>query len=174
MKKKIIIFISILLSVLFIVIGLPEIIKTKVINDSYETDEVIVKTEKDSITYHYSKMIFGGRTWYLYINGEYTGYRFDPFEAVPDKEFKEHLEKAELIKTILDEGDVRVYALPLVQYESKYKVFYTVDGKKFYEWKEDSYNGQWEEIQEVQERLDKLYQYTSEEELKKVSEETWE
>lgn len=91
---------------------------------------------------------------------------------------KKHLEKAELINTVFDEGKVRVCGVPIYEYESSYELVYTLDGKKFYCWSEDASYADAEydtpHSEECKKRLKKLYKYISEKEMKKASEESWE
>lgn len=175
-RIKIILTILALIFVVFFVL-IPAIFEFLITYS--KTDEVVVKMEKDDLEYIYSENFPDGKTWRLYINDDYTGERIAPFEDWTHMKMRKHLSNKKLIKTIIDVGDVRVYALPLYQYESKYEFFYTVDGKEFFEWNkedilyiEEETGG--ENFQETKQRLEKLYQYISEDELKKVSEESWE
>lgn len=170
-----------ILVVLTIIIVLIVILPSIIINIafSYEkSDKVVVEKGQYSFEYRYYESYNDGKRWYLDINGEYTGQRLYPFDDWTHEKMRKHLSNEKLIKILVDEGNVGVCALPLYQYESKYEILYTVDGKNFFEWDEDDIHIEEEikdeDYQVTKKRLQKLYQYISEDELKKVSEESWE
>lgn len=113
---------------------------------------------------------FKGNRWVLYVNGNHV-HNVDPFMR-SHKEMREHLANADLMQTVYDEGNIRVYAIPLIEYESKYEIFYTVNGVDFYCWSEEHFNVKTDSG--TGNRLTELYKYISEEELEKWSEESWE
>lgn len=120
-------------------------------------------------SYEYKERMRGVE-WYLYINDNLVC-RFPMFEEYTEKEMKKHLENKELIKIIYDNSDVCVYAMPLFEYEKLYQIIYSVGQNKYYSWNDDVENVQ---DKVVKERLEKIYQYISKDELEKVSEKSWE
>ena len=170
MKKKIIVMVILLLTMTIILVTALSLSKRT--NDkSNRTDEGVVQKGKDSFRYLYSENFTHGKRWYLYINGNFTTYRFYPFEGFSSEKMKEHLSNSKLIKTVFDERNIRVYGVPLVEYESKYEIIYTVNDEDFYCWIKDVSNA--DKDSGAEKRLKELYKYVSEEELEKISEETW-
>lgn len=120
-------------------------------------------------SYEYKERMRGVE-WYLYIDDNLVC-KFPRFEEYTEKEMKKHLENKELIRIIYDNGGVCVYAIPLLEYEKSYQIIYSVSQNKFYCWNDDV---EYAHDNIAKERLEKLYQYVSKDELKKVSEESWE
>lgn len=86
-----------------------------------------------------------------------------------------HLTDTKLIKILVNEKEVHVCAVPLNNYNKTYDIFYTVDGNDYHYWNDENlYIDEYENAAEIKNRLSRLYQYISEDELKKVSEESWE
>ena len=162
MKKKIVVAVSIL----FVIVSTCFLF---LFYYSKNSENVYINIGKDSFQYIF-KEDFHGNEWELYVNEEYIC-SFMPFEAYSRKEMEKHLANKELVKCLFDEGDIRVYNLPLIQYGSKYIRIYTVDGMKFYSYSDDY--GQYDKDSEAKLRLDKLYEKYPKEELKKREQESW-
>ena len=133
-------------------------------------DNVHIKVGKDIFHYIF-KEDFHGNEWELYVNEDYIC-SVTPFEAYSQKEMRKHLANKELIKCLFEEGDIRMYNLPLKQYGNRYIRIYTVDGKKFYSYSDDY--AQYDSDPDAKQRLDKLYEKYPKDEIKKRAEETWE
>lgn len=161
MKKKIVIVISIV----FIILGLWIV---NLYNKEY-INNVYMQIGKDSYRYSYWDG-FKDNRWDLFINDNYVSFVV-PFEGLSKKEMKEHLANEQLIKCLFDEGNIRIYGLPWVQYESKYKIIYTIDGEKFYSYSDDI--EEYKEDPEIKQRLDQLYGKYPKEELEKREQESW-
>lgn len=139
------------------------------VTEKLENKKFSIEVDKYSFQYEYQER-FSGNIWKLYYNNKIVCY-FEPFEGVTYEEMKFHLMEKKLEKKIYTKENIRVYALPLFQYQSKYKIIYTVDGAKFNCWNDDMQCV--DEKEAVKKRLSQLYQYISEDALKKASEESW-
>ncbi|MCH5268099.1 MAG: hypothetical protein J1E62_07120 [Lachnospiraceae bacterium] len=172
-KKIIIGLLVLLLLAIIIVVSIRAYIGYMFSYDG-KKDEIVVQKGEDIFNYIYREQYSDGKRWELYINENYAFY-VEPFEGLSYKEMREHLENVDLIKTICDEGNIRVYAIPFVEYESKYEILYTVNGIDFYRWNENvtevAKSNKY--ATEAQNRLTELYKYVSEEELEKWSKESW-
>lgn len=144
---------------------------------NYNLNNISIKKDGNTFGYTFEKRFIGGNRWKLAINKKYA-YSFVPFEGLTKEEMKKHLTNIELIKVLVDNGNVDVFALPLEEYESKYIIIYTINGEKYSNWEEDvSYIEEYSEgeyLKEIKQNLEILYKYISENQLKKISEETWE
>ncbi|MCH5252378.1 MAG: hypothetical protein J1F22_05335 [Lachnospiraceae bacterium] len=161
-KKKIIIVILFLLGILIIITVLLIHLYNKHINNA------LVQKGQDSFRYTHEEH-FKGNRWNLYVNEKYT-YAITPW--LSKEEMRAYLSDVNLIKTIYDEGNVRVYSLPLGEYQSQYDIIYTINGVDFYCWDKDILNI--ETDNEVKNRLTELYKYIPESELAKQLGEGWE
>lgn len=162
MKKKIIVIVSIL----FVIIASWLIfLYLKEYNNN-----VYLQIGKDKFRYTYWEL-FSGNEWRSYVNDHYVSF-VEPFEGLSKKEMKEHLSKEQLIKCLFDEENIRIYSLPWTQYESKYKIIYTIDGERFYSFDYDA--ERYKKDPEIKQRLDQLYIKYPKEELEKREQESWE
>ncbi|MCI8955670.1 MAG: hypothetical protein HFG29_01625 [Eubacterium sp.] len=164
MRKKLLIAISfIVVAFIIVMCSLKGLVK----------EEMIVKEFKADIgtydfKYKYQER-FSGNIWKLFCNDKEVC-SFEPFEGLAYEEMKEHLTRKELVKEIYCIEKIRVYALPLIQYERKYEIIYTLDGVNFYCWNNDmAYTDS-----DIKQRLSELYKHISEEVLKKVCNQSWE
>lgn len=158
-----------------------------------KTDNLEVKKGKDIFSYRYYES-FSGNRWDLYINDNKV-YSYSPW--ADEEEMKKYLEEdANAAKTLVEKESVKVYAIVSDTDENQYCIIYSVDGEEYSDWKEDvdyikkaSEEDYFKEIKQKKEKsyeyeknlfkktkrnLKKLYEYISEDELKKVSEESWE
>lgn len=167
MKKKIVV------SIFIVIIVMVALLLTRHLYNKSLKDFTVEK-ESDSFRYTYVEDYLDGNRWDLYINGNFA-YSTDTFEGYEIKDMKEHLTKTELIKILVDKGKVSVYALALDSYLNTYDIIYTLDGIKYHHWNQEIIDiNEYEEVEGMKNRLAKLYEYISEDELKKISEETWE
>lgn len=135
----------------------------------YREDNVNIVIDKIDIQYKYKEQ-FSGNQWYLYIDEKCVS-TFEPFESYSVDEMKEHLKNKSLIKTVYNnESDICVYAFPLIQYQKKYKIIYTINKKDYYCWNDDVKN---KDDKEINKRLTQLYKYVKIETINKVSNESW-
>lgn len=161
MKKKVVVIVSIIF-----------VIFTSWLLYSYlkeYNNNVHAQIGKDKFRYTYWEA-FSGNKWDLFVNDRYVSF-VEPFEGLSKKEMKEHLANEQLIKCLFDEGNIRIYGLPWVQYGSKYKFIYTIDGEKFYSYSDDI--EEYKEDPEIKQRLDQLYGKYPKEELEKREQESW-
>lgn len=162
MKKKLVIILSLLIVLLgsFLLITYYK----EYINNAH------IKVGRDNFQYKFRES-FKENKWKLFVNDHYVSFVI-PFEGLSKKEMKTHLENKQLIKCLYDEKATRIYSLPWVQYQSKYKIIYTIDDEKFYSYSDDI--ELYEEDPGVKQRLDQLYEKYPKEELKKREQESWE
>ena len=162
MKKKVVLVVSIL----FVIIASWLLfLYLKEYNNN-----VHMQIGKDTFRYTFWEL-FSGNEWRAYVNDNYVSF-VEPFEGLSKKEMKEHLANEQLIKCLFDEGNTRIYSLPWTQYESKYKIIYTIDGERFYSFDYDA--ERYKKNTEIKQRLDKLYEKYPKKELKKRELESWE
>ncbi len=161
MKKKVVVIVSII----FVIIAswlLISYIKEYMYNAH-------IKVGRDNFQYKFRES-FKENKWKLFVNDHYVSFVI-PFEGYSKKEMKEHLENNQLIKCLYDEQSIRIYGLPWVQYESRYKIIYTLDGEKFHSYSDDI--EEYKEDPEIKQRLDQLYAKYPKEELEKREKESW-
>ena len=169
MKKKVLIGILLIITIIIILL-MMEYFYDKNLKD------FAVEKENNSFRYTYVEDFLDGNRWDLYINNNFAC-SIDTFEGYDIKDMKEHLTRTELIRILVNKGEVCVYALPLEQYLCKHMILYTVDGERYWNWAQDVSDiekyGEDEYVKQTKQYLEKLYKYISEDELKKISEETW-
>jgi hypothetical protein len=163
MKKKIVVIVSIIFAIL----------ASWLLFSCFKenSNNVHMQIGKDKFRYTYWEL-FTGNKWKLYVNEHYVTY-VTPFESCSSKkEMKEHLSNKQLIKCLYDEGNTRIYSLPLKEYESKNVIIYTLNGSKFYSFSDDieKYTGE----PELKQRLNQLYEKYPYAELIKREQESWE
>lgn len=170
MKKKILIGIIMIITIIVLFFGAKYLY-----NESLK--DFTVEKENNIFQYTYVENFTEGNSWSLYINDNYA-YSIYTFTGYSIKDMKEHLTRPKLIRILVNEGKIQAYALPLEEYESKYTILYTVDGENYWNWAKDVSDienyGEDEYVKQAKQDLAKLYEYISEDELKKISEETWE
>lgn len=134
-------------------------------------NNVHIQIGKDKFCYTYWEA-FSGNKWDLFVNEQYVTYVTPFMGFMTKKEMREHLSRQELIKCLYAEGNIRIYSLPLVEYESKNVIIYTLNGSKFYSFSDDivEYTGE----PELKQRLNQLYEKYPYAELIKREQESWE
>ena len=135
------------------------------------SNNVNMQIGKDTFRYTYWEA-FSGNKWDLFVNEQYVTYVTPFMGFMTKKEMREHLSRQELIKCLYDEGNIRIYSLPLVEYESKNVIIYTLNGSEFYSFSDDieNYTGE----PELKQRLNQLYEKYPYDELIKREQESWE
>lgn len=163
MKKKIVVAVSII----FVIFA------SWLLYSYYKeyNNNVHMQIGKDTFRYTFWEL-FTGNEWRLYVNDSYVTYVTPFMDFMTKKEMREHLSRQELIKCVYDKGNIRIYSLPLVEYESKNVIIYTLNGSQFYSFSDDI--KQYKEEPEIKQRLDKLYEIYPKKELKNREQESWE